>query len=134
MAGPDRYDVYALMQRFRTDQAALGDALTLFVQREDYGFVWLAYAGSTCVGCVSVGYAIATDAGGVIAVLDDLYVIPEGRRRGIATTMLDDLHARLEAIDVQRVDIAVPADPGLQAFLIARGYTSAGDVRFSFGR
>jgi len=133
MAGPERYDAFALMRRFRTDEAALGDALTLFVEREDYGFVWLAYAGSTCVGCVSAGYAIGTAAGGVIAVLDDLYVVPEARRRGIATTMLDDLHVRLDAADVRRIEIAAPADPALQAFLRARGYSSAGDVRFTFG-
>jgi GNAT superfamily N-acetyltransferase len=132
MAGPERYDAFSLMRRFRTDEAALGDALTLFVEREDYGFVWLAYAGSTCVGCVSVGYAIGTTAGGLIATLDDLYVIPDGRRRGIATTMLDDLHVRLDALDVRRVDIAAPGDPALQAFLRSRGYSSAGDVRFTF--
>jgi len=134
MAGPERYDAYALMRRFRTDEAALGDALTLFVEREDYGFVWLAYAGSTCVGCLSAGFAISTAAGGLIATLDDLYVIPEGRRRGIATTMLDDLHVRLENLDVQRVDIDVPGDPGLQAFLRARGYATTDEVRFSLGR
>jgi GNAT superfamily N-acetyltransferase len=132
MAGPERYDAFSLMRRFRTDEAALGDALTLFVDREDYGFVWLAYAGSTCVGCVSAGYAIGTAAGGLIATLADLYVIPEGRRRGIATTMLDDLHTRFDALGVQRVEIAAPADPALQAFLRSRGYTSAGDVRFTY--
>jgi len=133
MAGPERYDAFSLMRRFRSDEAALGDALTLFVEREDYGFVWLAYAGSTCVGCVSVGYGIGTAAGGLIATLDDLYVLPDGRRRGIATTLLDDLHVRLDALDVRRIDIAAPADPALQAFLHSRGYASAGDVRFTFG-
>jgi len=132
MAGPERYDVFTLMSRFRTDEATLGDALTLFVEREDYGFVWLAYAGSTCVGCVSVGYAISTSAGGLVATLDDLYVIPEGRRRGIASTMLADLHERLAALDVRRIDIPAPADPGLQAFLSAIGYVARDDVRFSF--
>ena len=33
----------ALMKHFRLDEAALGEALALFVDRPDYGFIWLAY-------------------------------------------------------------------------------------------
>src|SRR5271154_5512902 len=101
MTGPERYDAFTLMLRFRSDQAALGDALTLFVEREDYGFVWLAYDGDTCVGCCSIGYAIATNTGGVTAVLRDLYVLPEVRRQGIASAMLASLRSRLEGLGIR---------------------------------
>jgi GNAT superfamily N-acetyltransferase len=134
MAGPERFDAFTLMRRFRTDESALGDALKLFVEREDFGFVWLAYAGATCVGCVSVGYAISTAAGGLVAKLSDLFVLPDGRGRGIASTMLDDLQAALEALDVHRIDIDVPDDPELRSFLYSRGYVSNTDMHFSFGR
>jgi hypothetical protein len=43
MASPERLDAFALMKRFRADETALGEALALFVDRPDYGFVWLAY-------------------------------------------------------------------------------------------
>jgi len=134
MAGPERFDAFSLMKRFRIDEATLGDALTLFVEREDYGFVWLAYRETIPVGCASVGYAIATDAGGVIALVRDLYVAPEERRAGIATALLASLHARLDALEIKRVDIPVAGDPGLQAFLRASGYEATDELTFSLGR
>jgi GNAT superfamily N-acetyltransferase len=134
MTGPERYDAFTLMLRFRSDQAALGDALTLFVEREDYGFVWLAYAEDTCVGCCSIAYAIATDAGGLTALLRDLYILPEVRRRGVASAMLADLHKRLDAIGVRRVDALMSPAAGLDAFLRASGYTASSEALFRLVR
>ncbi|GAC1543705.1 MAG: hypothetical protein NVS2B17_23880 [Candidatus Velthaea sp.] len=134
MAGPERYDAFALMKRFRTDEASLGDALALFADREDYGFVWLAYREAVPVGCASVGYAIATDAGGVVALVRDLYVLPDARRSGVGSALLAGLHARLDALDVKRVDMPVAGDPGLQAFLRESGYTPTDKLTFSLGR
>ena len=134
MAGPERYDAFSLMKRFRNDEAALGDALALFVDREDFGFVWLAYQDDVAVGCASVGYGIASDAGGVVATVRDLYVVPEARRIGVATALLARLHERLDALDVRRVDIPVAGDPGLQAFLKAAGYDATDELTFSLGR
>jgi len=134
MAGPERYDAFSLMKRFRIAEALLGEALALFVDREDLGFVWLAYDDDSPVGCASVGYASATDAGGLVAVVRDIYVVPEARRRGAATAMLGALRARLDALEVRRVDVPVAGDPGLPAFLIAAGYRTTGEPTFSLDR
>jgi len=134
MAGPERYDAFSLMKRFRTDEALLGDALALFVDREDFGFVWLAYEDDSPVACACVGYVIATDAGGVVAVVRDIYVLPDARRHGVATELLGTLRARLDAFDVGRIDVPVAGDPGLQAFLIAAGYRATDERTFSLDR
>src|SRR5471030_793318 len=134
MAGPERLDAFSMMKRFRTDEALLGDALSLFVDREDLGFVWLAYRDDCPVGCCSVGYVIGTDAGGVIAVVRDIYVLPEVRREGVATAMLASLAERVNGIDVRRIDVPVAGDPGLQAFLRAAGYHPTDDQLFSLRR
>jgi hypothetical protein len=34
--GPERFDAFALMRTFRSDERRLSDALALFVEREDY--------------------------------------------------------------------------------------------------
>jgi GNAT superfamily N-acetyltransferase len=134
MTGPDRVDAYALMKRFRLDDGALGDALTLFLEREDYGFVWLAYRDDSPVACCSVGYHIATDAGGVIALIRDIYVLPDARRAGIGAAMLAELIVKLDDQGIARIDAPLAADPGLQAFLRKQGFTATDERTFSLGR
>ena len=134
MAGAERYDAFALMKRFRADEAALGDALALFVERPDYGFVWLAYDDGIPAGCVSVAFAISTEAGGLVAALRDLYVVEDRRRRGIGSALLATLHGRLDHLDVTRVEAAVSDDPALRGFFSARGYAERGGAVFTSDR
>ena len=126
MAGAERLDAFALMKQFRADEAALGEALALYVDRPDYGFIWLAYDDGIPAACVSVAYAISTETGGLIATLRDLWVVPDRRRRGIGSALLATLHARLDQLDITRVEAALPHDPALEAFFAVRGYTNLG--------
>jgi GNAT superfamily N-acetyltransferase len=134
MAGPERLDAFALMQRFRSAEAPLGDALALFVERPDYGFVWLAYEDGIPAACVSVAFAISTETGGLVADLRDLWVVPERRRQGIGSAMLATLHGRLDQLGVTRVDAGVPEDRALREFFRARGYRDRFGTRFSLDR
>jgi GNAT superfamily N-acetyltransferase len=134
MAGAERLDAFALMKRFREDESALGDALALFVDRPDYGFVWLAYDDGIPAGCVSVAFAISTETGGLVADLRDLYVADDRRRRGIGSALLATLHGRLDQLDVTRIEAAVPDDPPLRGFFSARGYASGAQTGFSLDR
>lgn len=134
MAGPERVDAFALMERFRADTAALGDALSLFVERPDYGFIWLAYADGIPAACVSVAFGISTEAGGLGAELRDLFVAAEFRRRGIGSALLVTLQARLNQLDVKLVEALGGSDPALRAFFAARGYTLRAETRFSHRR
>ena len=134
MASAERLDAFALMRRFGADQAALGDALALFIDRPDYGFVWLAYDDGIPAACVSVAFAISTETGGVIATLRDLFVAEERRRRGIGSALVATLHGRLAHLDVTSIEAAIPDDPALRAFFAARGYTDHGGTRVSLDR
>jgi GNAT superfamily N-acetyltransferase len=131
MTGPERLDAFRLMQRFRSDERALGDALALFADREDYGFVWLAYLDDELAGCASAGYAIATDAGGIVAHVSDLYVLPEARRCGVGRALVTSLRDRFAQAGIVRVDVAAGSDPGLRALLAATGFTVAQRMTFT---
>jgi GNAT superfamily N-acetyltransferase len=128
MAGAERLDAFALMKQFRADEARLGEALALYVDRPDYGFIWLAYDDGIPAACVSAAYAIATETGGLVATLRDLWVVPDRRRRAIGTALLATLHARLDQLDVTRVEASLTNDPALRSFLTARGYTEIGST------
>jgi GNAT superfamily N-acetyltransferase len=133
MAGPERFDAFALMKQFR-DETALGEALALFAERPDYGFVWLAYDDGIPAGCVSVAFGISTQSGGVVADLRDLWVAEDRRRRGIASALLATLHGRLAHLDVTRFEAAIPDHPALHSFFAARGYADCGGTRFTLDR
>jgi GNAT superfamily N-acetyltransferase len=125
MASAERYDVFALMRRFRGDEGTLGEALSLFIDRPDYGFIWLAYDDDHPVACVSVAFGLDTEAGGVVATLRDLFVLPERRRRGIGSALLVTLGARLAQLEVRRIDV-LGSDQTLVPFMKARGYGLTG--------
>jgi GNAT superfamily N-acetyltransferase len=122
MGGPERFDAFTLMRAFCQDESALSEALALFVDREDYGFVWLGYREDELVGCASVGYAISTAAGGLVALVRDLYVVPAARRSGVATALLAALTERLAGLGLAGLEIAAAGDAGLAAFVAARGF------------
>jgi GNAT superfamily N-acetyltransferase len=134
MASAERLDAFALMRSFREDEAALGDALALFVDRPDYGFVWLGYDDDIPAACVSVSFAISTETGGIVAQLHDLCVAEDHRRRGIGSALLATLHGRLDQLEVTRIDAAIPGDGRLRAFFTARGYQDVGGTRFRLRR
>ena len=133
MASAERYDAFALMERFRTDTAALGEALSLFIDRPDFGFVWLAYLDDHPAACVSASLGIDSETGGLVATLRDLFVLPQRRRNGIGSALLVTLQARLEQLGVTRVEAVCGRDPSLRPFFEARSYRESG-VAFTTGR
>ncbi|MDP9105397.1 MAG: GNAT family N-acetyltransferase [Candidatus Eremiobacteraeota bacterium] len=126
MAGAERIDAFTLMKQFRADEALLGEALALYVDRPDYGFIWLAYEDGIPAACVSAAYAISTESGGLAASLRDLWVVPDRRRRGIGSALLATLHGRVDQLAITRVEASLPNDPALRAFFAARGYADLG--------
>lgn len=134
MAGPERVDAFALMREFRRDEAALAEALALFVDRPDYGFIWLAYDDGSPAACVSVSFGISTERGGIVAQLGDLWVAPDRRRRGIGSALVVTLQARLDQLAVVRIVAPIPDDASLRGFFDARGYVDAGGTRVILDR
>lgn len=85
----------------------LNDALDLFMEQPELGFVWMAYdengAAAVCVIC----YAISTSMGSVVAKLDDVSVKPDRRGTGVGTALLEQLKDQLRKEAVTRIDVAV---------------------------
>src|SRR5215475_6830119 len=69
----------------------LNNALDLFLEHPELGFVWMAYDENGVAGICVVCYAISTSMGSVVAKLDDVSVKADRRGAGIGTALLDQL-------------------------------------------
>jgi len=88
-------------------EAALGEALTLFVDRDDYGFIFLALENDRPVAGAAVSYAISLSLGKVVAKIEHLIVTESRRREGIGTDLVEALAEHLRLIEIARLDVDV---------------------------
>jgi GNAT superfamily N-acetyltransferase len=88
-------------------EAALEQALDLFLSRPELGFVWLAYEAEEPVAACVVCFAISTSIGAVVAKLDDVYVASGKQGRGIGSAHLTRLKEELRRLGVRRIDTSV---------------------------
>ena len=110
----------------------LNDALDLFLEQPELGFVWLAYdengVGGVCVVC----YAISTSMGAVVAKLDDVSVKPDRRGKGIGTELVEQLKEQLRKEAVTRIDVAVHLEnPEAKHFYEKAGFVALNEERLS---
>jgi GNAT superfamily N-acetyltransferase len=77
-----------------------------------------------------VGFATWIEAGGVVE-LEDLFVDPRWRRRGIAAALVDRIAQVLRARGVQRLEVT--ANPHAMGFYRAAGFVDCGVTDTVFG-
>jgi GNAT superfamily N-acetyltransferase len=85
----------------------LNDALDLFLEQPELGFVWLAHDEDGVAGICVICYAISTSMGAVVAKLDDVSVKVDRRGQGVGTELLEQLKEQLRKEMVTRIDVAV---------------------------
>jgi GNAT superfamily N-acetyltransferase len=77
-----------------------------------------------------VGFATWIEAGGVFE-LEDLFVDPDWRRRGIAAALVDRIGQALRARGVERLEVT--ANPHAMGFYRAAGFIDCGVADTAFG-
>ncbi len=148
MTAPDVTDAFSMLsdflggdEHYRASSAAYGDrgiqglndALYLFLEHPDLGFVWMAYdetgVGGVCVVC----YAVSTSMGSLVAKLDDVSVKADRRGTGIGTALLEQLKEQLRKESVTRIDVAVHVG-NLEArrFYEALGFVGLNEERLAY--
>jgi len=111
---------------------ALRNALDLFIERPELGFVWIARRETEVVGCCVVCFAISTSRGTLVAKLDDVNVRPGREGEGVGSAMMDSLKDHLRQIGVTRIDTATHVDnPGARRFYERHGFASLREERLS---
>jgi ribosomal protein S18 acetylase RimI-like enzyme len=110
----------------------LNDALDLFLERPELGFVWMAFdengAAAVCVVC----YAISTSMGSVVAKLDDVSVKDDRRGKGVGSELMEQLKDQLRKESVTRIDVAVHLEnPDARRFYEKTGFIRLNEERLS---
>jgi GNAT superfamily N-acetyltransferase len=86
---------------------ALQNALKLFLQHPEIGFVWLAYNDTKPVGVCVVCFAISTSIGAVVAKLDDVFVTTNMQNQKVGSTLITSLKEELRLLNIRRIDTSV---------------------------
>ncbi|HKO97256.1 MAG TPA: GNAT family N-acetyltransferase [Pyrinomonadaceae bacterium] len=125
MTAADVADAFAMLQAFLVEDEhylasseaygdrgfqGLNDALDLFLERPELGFVWMAYDEDGGAGICVISYAISTSMGEVVAKLDDVSVKSDRTGKGIGTELMEQLKEQLRKEAVARIDVAVHLD------------------------
>ena len=110
----------------------LNNALDLFLERPELGFVWMAFDERGAAGICVVCYAISTSMGAVVAKLDDVSVKPDRRGKGIGTELIEQLKEQLRREAVTRIDVAVHMEnPQARSFYERSDFVRLNEERLS---
>jgi GNAT superfamily N-acetyltransferase len=104
-------------------EAALDRALSMFLERPELGFVWLAFEDDEPVAACVVSFAISTSTGGIVGKLDDVFVAADRRGRGIGSLHLESLKDELRRAGATRIDTSVHIEnEGAKRFYERHGF------------
>jgi ribosomal protein S18 acetylase RimI-like enzyme len=110
----------------------LNDALDLFLEQPELGFVWLAYDDAGVAAVCVVCYAISTSMGAVVAKLDDVSVKEDRRGQGIGTALLEQLKEQLRKEAATRIDVGVHLEnPEARKFYERLGFVALNEERLA---
>ena len=111
---------------------AAKEALDLFLERPELGFVWLAYDNDGIAAMCVICYAISTSLGALVAKLDDVSVKADRRGQGVGTALLNELKNELLRNNVLRIDVAVHVDnPEARGFYEKLGFAALNEERMA---
>ena len=147
MTAPDVTDAFNMLSAFLSEDEhylassqaygdrgiqGLNDALYLFLEHPDMGFVWMAYDEKGAAGICVISYAVSTSMGALVAKLDDVSVKEDRRGKGIGTVLLKQLKEQLRKESVTRIDVAVHFEnPDARKFYERLGFTRLNEERLA---
>lgn len=105
---------------FAWDNGKKRRLLQEFIGRPDLGRLWLAQKEGRLVGYASIPFYFALEFDGLVALLDELFVLPELRGQGAGAQMLNAIMEELPKDGIQRLRLEVDEKHPEAATLYAR--------------
>jgi GNAT superfamily N-acetyltransferase len=147
MSAADVSDAFAILSAFLTEDEhylasrkaygdrgvqGLNDALDLFLERPELGFVWVAYDKDGAAGVCVISYAVSTSMGSVVAKVDDVSVKKNRRGAGVGTALMEQLKEQLRKESSTRIDVGVHLEnPEARRFYEKLGFVALNEERLS---
>jgi ribosomal protein S18 acetylase RimI-like enzyme len=98
-------------------------AMLRLLTEPQWGRVWLMLSPAGCLGYVAVCFGFSLELGGNDAYIDELYVVPEARGRGVARCALQQLHEPLAQLGIRALHLEVDQhNQAAQRLYSALGY------------
>lgn len=82
-------------------------AFAAILSDERLGYVWLIDEDGKLVGYVVLTFRFGMEYGGLMACLDDLFVVPQSRNRGLSTAALVQIHDFCKSIGIRAITVEV---------------------------
>ena len=115
-----------------TPAERLRDVIQTVVADGRHGFILLASADDRAFGIAYAAAHMSAEHGGLIGWLEELYVIPEWRGRGVGSLLLVDLVSRAQQLHWRGVDLEVVAGHERAAALYLRsGFVATPRARYT---
>lgn len=90
-------------------EAAVSEAFRFLLDHPDRGLVWVLVADEKLVGYIVLTLGFSFEFFGTDAFIDELYVLPQYRRRGFALAAVKYLEAEANKLGVNAVHLEVDA-------------------------
>ena len=92
---------------YRLDHPLAKKAFAAILSDERLGYVWLIDEEGKVVGYVVLTFRFGMEYGGLMACLDDLFVVPQSRNRGLSTAALVQIHDFCKSIGISAITVEV---------------------------
>jgi GNAT superfamily N-acetyltransferase len=89
------------------DQELAEKAFAAILSDERLGYVWLIDDEAKVVGYVVLTLRFGMEYGGLMACIDDLFVVPQSRNRGLTRAALVQVREFCKTIDVRAITVEV---------------------------
>ena len=115
-----------------TPAAAVRDVVHMVEADERHGFMLLARADARAVGVAYAAAHLSAEHGGLIGWLEELFVVPEFRGRGVGSRLLDEVISRARRLNWRGVELEVVAGHERAAALYLRcGFVPVDRARYT---
>jgi GNAT superfamily N-acetyltransferase len=116
----------AMVQAYHTTEGIIADpadyprVLRPLLEGDDRGRIWLIAEGGVIAGYVALCFGYSIEFGGRDAFVDEIFVLPERRGRGVGTRALDLVVAEAGRLGIRALHLEVDRDNHTARELYAR--------------